>query len=69
MIAATAGEVVISKYSYSGGNYIMIDHGSGIFTIYMHLSKRSCEVGQEVSQGQKIGEVGSTGISTGPHLH
>lgn len=69
VIAAAAGEVVISKYSYSGGNYIMIDHGSGIFTIYMHLSKRSCEVGQEVSQGQKIGEVGSTGISTGPHLH
>ena len=69
VIAAAAGEVVISKYSYSGGNYIMIDHGSGIFTIYMHLSKRSCEVGQEVSQGQKIGEVGSTGVSTGPHLH
>lgn len=69
VIAAAAGEVVISKYSYSGGNYIMIDHGSGIFTIYMHLSKRGVEVGQEVSQGQKIGEVGSTGISTGPHLH
>lgn len=69
VIAAAAGEVVISKYSYSGGNYVMIDHGSGIFTIYMHLSKRGVEVGQEVSQGQKIGEVGSTGISTGPHLH
>lgn len=69
VIAAAAGEVVISKYSYSAGNYIMIDHGSGIFTIYMHLSKRSYEVGAEVSQGQKIGEVGSTGYSTGPHLH
>ena len=69
VISAAAGEVVISKYSYSAGNYIMIDHGSGIFTIYMHLSKRSAEVGQEVSQGQKIGEVGSTGVSTGPHLH
>ena len=69
ILAAAAGEVVISKYSYSGGNYVMIDHGSGIFTIYMHMSKRGVEVGQEVSQGQKIGEVGSTGISSGPHLH
>lgn len=68
-IAAAAGEVVISTYSYSAGNYIMINHGSGIFTIYMHLNKRSVEVGAEVSQGQKIGEVGSTGYSTGPHLH
>lgn len=69
VIAAASGEVVISKYSYSGGNYIMIDHGSGIFTVYMHLSKRSVDVGVEVKQGQKIGEVGSTGYSTGPHLH
>lgn len=69
VLAAASGEIVISKYSYSAGNYIMIDHGSGIFTIYMHLSKRLYEVGKEVSQGQKIGEVGSTGYSTGPHLH
>ena len=69
VIAAAAGEVVISTYSYSAGNYIMINHGSGIFTIYMHLSKRIASVGQEVSQGQLIGEVGSTGYSTGPHLH
>ena len=69
VIAAAAGEVVISKYSYSAGNYIMIDHGSGIFTVYMHLSVRGVDVGKEVSQGQKIGEVGSTGYSTGPHLH
>ena len=69
VIAAAAGEVVISTYSYSAGNYIMINHGSGVFTIYMHLSKRIADVGQEVSQGQKIGEVGSTGYATGPHLH
>ena len=69
VLAAASGEVVISTYSYSAGNYIMINHGSGIFTIYMHLSKKIVDVGQEVSQGQKIGEVGSTGISTGPHLH
>lgn len=69
VLAAAAGEVVISTYSYSAGNYIMINHGSGIFTIYMHLSKKLVDVNQEVSQGQKIGEVGSTGVSTGPHLH
>lgn len=69
VIAAAAGEVVISTYSYSAGNYIMINHGSGVFTIYMHLSKKIADVGQEVSQGQKIGEVGSTGYATGPHLH
>lgn len=69
VIAAAAGEIVISTYSYSAGNYIMINHGSGIFTIYMHLSKKIADVGQEVSQGQKIGEVGSTGYATGPHLH
>ena len=69
VIAAAAGEVVLSTYSYSAGNYIMINHGSGIFTIYMHLSKKIADVGQEVSQGQKIGEVGSTGYATGPHLH
>lgn len=69
VIAAAAGEVVISTYSYSAGNYIMINHGSGVFTIYMHLSKKTADVGQEVSQGQKIGEVGATGYATGPHLH
>ena len=69
VLAAASGEVVISTYSYSAGNYIMINHGSGIFTIYMHLSKRLVDINQEVKQGQKIGEVGSTGVATGAHLH
>ncbi|MDO5564827.1 MAG: peptidoglycan DD-metalloendopeptidase family protein [Eubacteriales bacterium] len=69
VIAAADGEVVISSYNYSSGNYIMIDHGSDIFTIYMHLSKKSVAEGVEVKQGDVIGLVGSTGISTGPHLH
>lgn len=69
IIAAASGEVVISKYSYSAGNYVMISHGSGIYTVYMHMSKRGVDVGDEVSKGEKIGEVGSTGYSTGPHLH
>lgn len=69
IIAAASGEVVISKYTYSAGNYIMISHGSGIYTVYMHMSKRGVAVGDEVKQGEKIGEVGSTGYATGPHLH
>ena len=69
VVSAAKGEVVIAKYSYSAGNYVMIDHGSGIFTVYMHLSKISVSVGQEVAQGAKVGEVGSTGYATGPHLH
>lgn len=69
VIAAASGEVVVSTYSYSAGNYIMISHGSGVYTIYMHLSKKSVSEGDEVVKGQKIGEVGSTGYSTGPHLH
>ena len=69
VIAAASGEVVASTYSYSAGNYIMISHGSGVYTIYMHLSKKSVAEGEEVVKGQKIGEVGSTGYATGPHLH
>ena len=69
VIAAASGEVVIAKYSYSAGNYIMINHGSQLFTVYMHLGKMDVKVGDEVILGQKIGEVGSTGYSTGPHLH
>ena len=69
VIAAASGEVVASTYSYSAGNYIMISHGSGIYTIYMHLSKKSVAEGDEVVKGQKIGEVGSTGYATGSHLH
>ena len=51
------------------GNYIVIQHSNGTSTFYAHLSKASVSVGQAVSQGENIGEVGSTGRSTGPHLH
>lgn len=69
IIAAAAGEVVISTYSYSAGNYIMIDHGGGVSTVYMHCSQLLASKGQKVKQGQTIAKVGSTGYSTGPHLH
>ena len=69
ILAAKGGTVVTSTYSPSAGNYIMISHGNGFNTVYMHASKRIVKVGDKVAQGQKIAEVGSTGYSTGPHLH
>ena len=69
IIAAAAGEVIISTYSYSAGNYIMINHGGGVYTVYMHCSQLLVSKGDQVTQGQVIAKVGSTGYSTGPHLH
>lgn len=67
--AAYDGDVVAAAYSGSMGNYIMIDHGSGLYTIYMHCSALYVSKGQTVTKGQSIAAVGSTGRSTGPHLH
>lgn len=67
--AAAAGTVVISRYSSSAGNWIILYHGNSTYTVYMHLSKLNVSEGQKVSQGQTIGLVGNTGWSTGAHLH
>lgn len=67
--AAYDGKVVASSYSSSMGNYIMIDHGDGLYTIYMHASKLYAKNGDIVVRGETIAAVGSTGRSTGPHLH
>jgi murein DD-endopeptidase MepM/ murein hydrolase activator NlpD len=69
ILAAYDGDVVAADYSGSMGNYIMINHGSGLYTIYMHCSALYVSKGQTVSKGQNIAAVGSTGRSTGPHLH
>ena len=69
IVAALSGTVVIARYSVSSGNYITIDHGNGVKTSYLHCSKLLVSVGDTVKQGEVIGLVGSTGISTGPHLH
>jgi len=69
VVAADSGTVITSTYNSSYGNYIVISHGNGITTLYAHLSSRSVSSGSSVSKGQQIGLVGSTGISTGPHLH
>lgn len=69
ILAADGGTVTTSTYSSSYGNYIIINHGNGTSTLYAHMSSRLVSEGQSVSQGQVIGLVGSTGVSTGPHLH
>ena len=69
ILAAYDGEVIAAGYSSSMGNYIMIDHGDNIITIYMHASALYVSAGTEVTRGQKIAAVGTTGRSTGNHLH
>ena len=67
--AAKPGTVIIAGYSSSAGNWVVIDHGNGLVTKYMHHSSICVSAGQYVERGQQIGAVGSTGQSTGPHLH
>lgn len=67
--AATTGRVVFAGRHGGHGNYVKIDHGRGIGTGYGHMSRIAAYVGENVRQGQVIGYVGSTGLSTGPHLH
>ena len=69
ILAAYDGKVVAADYNSSMGNYIMIDHGDSLYTIYMHASALYVSKGTEVSKGQKIAAVGTTGRSTGNHLH
>lgn len=67
--AAYDGEIAWAYYSASAGNWIGIDHGDGLYTIYMHCSSLLVSEGTKVTKGDIIGLVGSTGRSTGPHLH
>lgn len=68
--AAAAGRVLVSEFNTGGyGNFVVIDHGGGYSTLYGHASLNLVQAGQTVVQGQAISQVGSTGWSTGPHLH
>lgn len=67
--AAAPGKVITAKYDPSWGNYVKIDHGNGIYTLYAHASKLLVTVGQQVERGQLIMLEGSTGNSSGPHVH
>lgn len=69
IVAAFMGNVKKIDYSSIYGNYIVINHGGGIETLYAHCSKIIAKVGQEVKKGELIANIGNTGRSTGPHLH
>ena len=69
ILASAGGTVVSSSYSSARGYYVVISHGNGVSSLYQHCNSINVSVGQYVSQGQTIATVGSTGISTGPHLH
>jgi murein DD-endopeptidase MepM/ murein hydrolase activator NlpD len=71
--AAAAGTVIVTRsddgWNGGYGNYVVVDHGGGVQTLYAHLSSVSVTIGQSVAQGQAVGGLGNTGKSTGPHLH
>lgn len=75
VVATMSGTVVYSRYGdvpnayYGGGNFVVIKHSNGYYSHYAHLNSRSVSEGQNVTQGQEIGKMGSTGNSTGTHLH
>ena len=69
IVAADGGTVIASEYMSSYGYCVVIDHGNGWVTRYAHASELNCSVGDVVTQGQTIAYVGSSGYSTGPHLH
>ena len=69
VLAAADGTVTDADFNAGYGNYVIIEHADGFSTVYAHMDEILCEKGQEVTQGDEIGTVGSTGRSTGPHLH
>ncbi len=69
IVSANAGVVIFAGWHYSYGNYVIVDHGGGIATLYGHCSKLLVSKGRAVSRGEKIALIGSTGYSTGNHLH
>jgi len=69
VVAANSGEVVLAQELFYEGNCVIVDHGLGFATIYMHLSQLAVTEGQHVEKGQQVGLSGATGRATGPHLH
>lgn len=67
--AANAGTVVLARNFKAHGKTVMINHGQGVMTIYLHLSAITVKVREKVHKGQSVGKVGSTGLSTAPHVH
>jgi len=68
VLAAADGTVVLAQELFYPGNAVFIDHGDGLISMYFHLSDINVQAGQQVSKGDRVGQVGTTGRSTGPHL-
>jgi murein DD-endopeptidase MepM/ murein hydrolase activator NlpD len=68
-MAVNRGTVLLAQPLYFEGNCVMIDHGQGLLTIFMHLSRIDVKKGDEVERGKQLGLSGGTGQATGPHLH
>jgi murein DD-endopeptidase MepM/ murein hydrolase activator NlpD len=69
VVAANDGVVVMARDNYAAGQTVILHHGAGLYTTYLHLSAISVQQGQKVERGQQLGKVGKTGRVTGPHLH
>ncbi|MBK8575330.1 MAG: M23 family metallopeptidase [Elusimicrobia bacterium] len=69
VIASAPGHVVLAEPMESFGTVVMLDHGQGIYSYYLHMQSGSVRVGQSVARGQPIGLMGQEGIATGPHVH
>ena len=69
LTAANAGVVVLAAPFKAHGRVVMIDHGQGVMTIYLHMQKIAVRPGQKIAKGAVIGKVGSSGLATGPHVH
>lgn len=69
VLAANRGRVVLAKALFFSGNAVFIDHGLGVYSVYLHLSEIGVDVGTVVERGERIGFAGATGRVTGPHLH
>jgi len=67
--AVNSGRVILARLLFFEGNCVVLDHGQGLLTLYLHLSKFLIKEGDDVKKGQAIGLSGGTGRATGPHLH
>jgi murein DD-endopeptidase MepM/ murein hydrolase activator NlpD len=69
VMSINSGKVILAEDLFYGGNTLIVDHGMGLYSVYMHLSKINASKGDSVSKGQIVGRVGMSGRTTGPHLH